>query len=566
MSRVARHVPLLSVLLVAALALGWDAVPSRVAFVGGRVLTMNPAGRVAEALLVERGRIVAVGTRADIERRLRPGTRVVDLDGGALVPGFVDAHGHFPASGLDVVGVPLAPPPLGAIATRDALLARVAEASAALPEGDWLLGFGYDNTAFADARHPTRDELDRVAGSRPVYLHHVSGHMGVANSRALAALGIDEDVAPIGGGIHGRGIDGRLDGLLQERAAPPLARLLAEVHPRRLVDVLVDARDTYLAAGVTTVQNGHAAPGLARALRWAQRVGLLDQRVVLWPSAKSLGGEPLAAAGFPAESGDRFRIAAVKLVVDGSPQGLTAWLSEPYAPTAGKLPGYAGFPAIGPDALRASVVRRHRAGERLALHGNGDAAIEAIIDAVALAQTVHPRDDPRHVLVHAQTIRRDQLARLDALGLTPSFFVAHTYYWGDWHRTRGLGAVRAGAISPTGWARELGVRFSLHADAPVTPMDPLGLLWHATERLTVSGYRLGPEQRLSRAEALRALTIDAAWQSGLETSLGSLEVGKRADLVVLSDDPLTVPDLRALEVRATWIDGVERYRRPAAND
>ena len=561
MSRAARHAPLASVLALATLA--WAVLPgapSRVAFVGGAVLTVDAENRIAEALLVENGRIAVVGTRADIERRARPGTRVVDLDGGALLPGFVDAHGHFPASGLESVGVSLAPPPIGTVATREALLARVAEASAALPAGDWLLGLDYDNTAFADARHPTRDELDRVAGERPVYLRHSSGHMGVANSRALAALGIDEDVPTLGGGVYGRDVDGRLDGLLQERAAPSLGRLLADVPAWKLPGVLFRARDDYLAAGMTTVQNGHAEPRLAHALRWAQRLGLLDQRVVVWPAHGALGDVPLADAPLPDSAGDVFRVAAVKLVADGSPQGLTAWLSEPYARSAGKLPGYAGFPAMAVGDLYRAIVRRHRDGERLALHGNGDAAIEAIVDGVAMAQAAFPRDDPRHVLVHAQTIRRDQLARLPALGLTPSFFVTHTWYWGDWHRTRGLGPERAAVISPTGWARELGVRHSLHADTPVTPMDPMQMLWSATERLTTSGYRLGPGQRLSRADALRALTIDAAWQSDLETSLGSLEPGKRADLVVLSGNPLTVPDVRELAVRATWIDGVERYR------
>ena len=266
------------------------------------------------------------------------------------------------------------------------------------------------------------------------------------------------------------------------------------------------------------------------------------------------GGEPGLVVG------------AVKLFADGSPQGLTAHLSEPYDASSGAPPGHVGHAALTVEALHERIAFHHAAGHQLAIHGNGDAAIEAIIEGVAAAQRAHPRDDPRHVLVHAQTIRRDQLARLAALGITPSFFVAHTWYWGDWHRLRGLGAARAATISPTGWARDLGVRYTLHADAPVTPMAPMQLLWSATERRTAGGHLLGPDQRVSRLEALRALTVDAAWQARLEDSLGSLEPGKLADLALLSGDPLTVPDVRELEVLGTWIGGVERYRRDAGED
>jgi len=549
-----------------------------IAFVGGQVMTMDGESRVVEALLVRRGRIDALGTREAILARRPFGTRVIELDGATLLPGFIDAHGHFPVSGLAVASVDLAPPPLGEVGDVATLLARIGDAAEEAPGEGWLLGFNYDNTALADGRHPTRDALDRVSGGHPVYLRHGSGHMGVANSRALAALGIEEADVAVVGGVLGRDAAGRLDGLLQERSAPSLARLLRDLPLHTLPKILFHARDEYLAAGMTTVQSGGANARLAAALRWSARLGLLPQRVVIWPlhAAHGASARTPSTPSTPSTANDdgirRARIGSdpsvvegpLKLLADGSPQGLTAWLSRPYDAAAGLPAGDAGFPAMPVETLHAHIAHHHAAGQRLAIHANGDAAIEAIIDGVARAQLAHPRDDPRHVLVHAQTIRRDQLARLGALGLTPSFFVGHTFYWGDWHRQRGLGAERARTISPTGWARELGVRYTLHADTPVTPMDPMQLLWSATERLTASGYLLGPEQRVSRLDALRALTIDAAWQSELEAVLGSLEVGKLADLVVLSGDPLSAPDVRELHVTGAWIGGIERYRRAGA--
>jgi len=183
-----------------------------------------------------------------------------------------------------------------------------------------------------------------------------------------------------------------------------------------------------------------------------------------------------------------------------------------------------------------------------------------IIYAVRKAQAAAPRDDARHILVHAQVLRDDQISQLGAIGLTPSFFTAHTFYWGDWHRQT-LGEVRASRLSPAASAERAGLRFTLHADTPVTPINPFMLVWAATERKTRSDFLLGPEQRINRLAALRAVTIDAAWQAFRDEDIGSLEAGKLADFVVLSDDPLLVEDVREVQVDETWIGGQRYYSR-----
>ena len=570
------------VLLVFALWVGTVRTIDSVVFVNARIVTLDKANSIAQAMLIVDGRIEAIGSYDQVKPLITSKVRVVDMQLQTILPGFVDAHSHFPASGLKRVAVDLSSPPTGTVDSIAGLLARIENATKQTNERDWLLGFNYDNTLFSNGQHPTRQLLDAVAPNHAVYLWHHSGHMGVANSIALQRFDIDKNKhAPVGGVIEKDSVTGELTGLLQETAAPVLADIVGTFGWYRQFQVLTEARNTYLAAGVTTVQNGYAQRNMIWLLKLANVLGLVPQRVVVWPASthakqtSNAGGRPhrfnspdtngLSVASNVALKQKpktvQFRRGAIKILVDGSPQGQTAYLSKPYKTHNNRPPGYRGFPLIPQAELNAVVMHYHSHGFQLALHGNGDEAIEKIIVAVSLAQRELPRADARHILVHAQTIREDQLRRLRAIDLHPSFFVSHTFYWGDWHRLTTLGADRAANISPAAWADVYGLRYTLHSDAPVTPINPLHLVWSASTRQTRSGYVLGPQQRISVERALRAITIDAAWQNHLDSWVGSLESGKRADFIVLDGDPLSVNDVRSISVRATYIDGVARYRR-----
>ena len=556
--------------------------PRPVLFVNGHILTLDAESSVADSLLISDGKIEAIGPQALISNDLPIFTRTIDLGGKTVLPGFVDAHSHFPSSGLTQAGLDLTPPPVGNVSTLQLLLDKISKEANSLSKGDWIVGFNYDDASLDIARHPTREELDAVSPENPVYLWHRSGHMGVANTLALAALG-HHGVAfsqSVETDQPDRDERGQLTGLLQEGAAPRLSYLLRKMQVTRLLKAMLYAKDEYLSAGVTTVQNGFADIPSMRMLRWAQRLGVLPQRVVVWPAHDKLSSEirlpthgassetenALASAlGWPDNDKD-FSISALKLIVDGSPQGRTAWLTQPYL----KLPGhsvskagehYHGHPAMPVAEFKHWVNRYHSAGFQLAIHGNGDAAIDLIISTLREAQSVSYRDDARHVLVHGQVIRQDQLSALTELGVSVTFFPSHTFYWGDWYRTSVLGDDRAQQITPLASADAVGLQFSLHSDAPVTPISPLDILWSATTRETLSGFKLGPEYKISREKALRALTIDAAWQNHLEHDRGSLEAGKLADLIVLSGDPLTHPDVRQLDVEEVWIGGKRRYAK-----
>ena len=406
--------------------------------------------------------------------------------------------------------------------------------------------------------------------------------MGVANSRALRELGFATDTIVHEGADSLGGLEFPetwANGLLQEHAAPGMRRLLDELPWWKLPGIVLRARDEYLRAGVTTVQNGYADKPSMQVLRWFSTLGIVPQRLVLWPAHDKIeksdlsqqpgdnvnrsdidSGKRLARLiNWPDQAPQDLKISAIKLIADGSPQGRTAWLSKPYLHDDALADGYDGLPYLPENTLHALIRDYHRAGLQLAIHGNGDAAVQSIIDGIRLAHAEYPRSDARHLLVHAQVITEAQLAELSELDVGVSFFPGHTYYWGDWYRYTVLGAARARTISPLASADKAGVRFSIHADSPVTPMNPMQMLWSATERRTRSGYLLGPEQRISRLRALRAMTIDAAWQNFIDNDRGSLTPGRLADFVVLSGDPLSVDDVRQITVQEVWIDGKLQY-------
>ncbi len=539
--------------------------PAHQLFINGNVLTMDARNSIAEAVAVREDRIEAVGSTEEIMALAEQDSEVVDLRGRTLMPGFIDAHGHFPGSGLKVIAADLNSPPIGTLTTMDEVLAALREQAAKTPAGNWVSGFGYDDTLLAENRHPTRAELDAVSTDHPVVAMHISGHMLVANSLALEEVGIDASTPDPEGGVIGRQADSREpNGLLEETAR---MGVLVKMQDMSLTDTfrLIKAAATeYSARGVTTAQSGGVSGKLATGLSLFSKLGVIPQRLVLFPFETEFGEALLNGDYDPADyNGDRLEMGAVKLVADGSIQGYTGYLSQPYYTPYHGDADYRGYPSIPRDKLFSQVAALHAAGYQIAIHGNGDQAIEDILDAFEAAQREHPVEDPRMILIHAQMAREDQVARMRQLGVTPSFFSAHTWYWGDRHRDIFLGPERAAIISPARWAQDYGLRFSSHLDTPVTPMLPLQAAWSAVQRITYGGDVLGPDQRIGVMDALRAVTIDAAWQVFQDDDRGSLEPGKYADLVILSGSPLADPmGMRDLLVEQTIIGGATIYRKP----
>lgn len=538
--------------------------PEHQVFVNGEVLTMDADNRVVQALSVRSDRIEALGSNEEMMALVTDRTEIIDLNGRTLLPGFIDAHGHFPASGLDTVAADLNSPPLGVITDIDSLLAALRQRAAQVPEGQWVTGFGYDDTLLAEGRHPSREELDAVSGEHPVAILHISGHMVVANSAALAEVGITADTPnPEGGVIARRPGTSEPNGLLEETARLPVVAKMLDLGPLDFLGMIRAAVREYAEYGVTTAQAGGVPPDMARGLALASRLGVIPLRLQLFPMEEDFRARIAAGDYDPAAyERERLQMGAVKIIADGSIQGFTGYLTRPYHTPYHGDADYRGYPAVLRERLFEQVLALHRKGYQLAVHGNGDASIDDILDAFAAAQTAHPVADPRFILIHSQMARKDQIERMADLGVTPSFFSAHTWYWGDRHRDIFIGPERASRISPAAWAQEAGLRFSSHMDTPVTPMRPLQAAWSMVFRETVGGDVLGPEQRVEVMTALRAVTIDAAWQIFQEDNRGSLEPGKYADLVLLSGSPLqNARAMRDLQVDGTWVSGARIYQR-----
>ncbi|MED5263202.1 MAG: amidohydrolase [Myxococcota bacterium] len=535
--------------------LSCSGAPERTVYVGGPILTMDAEDRIVSGLGVEGNRIAQVGDEDSVRAWGGENARVVELDGRALLPGFIDAHGHFPGTGIYSVAEDLNSPPIGSVQSIEDIVVRMKQRAAETPEGEWVLGMSYDDTLIAEKRHPTRDDLDRVSSKHPVAVVHTSGHLAVANSLALETIDVDESTPDPPGGHRQRDPQsGRLTGVLEENATLPLTAGALDIGMLQAFEISRTGAEHYAAAGVTTAQSGHTAPELIEGFQWMSRLGVIPIRLVVWPGMETADQILDGDWSFESYDDEWLRLGAVKLIADGSIQGYTGYLSEPYHVPPGDDPEYRGYPRIEPEELAERVQRYRKAGLQVAIHGNGDASIDDILDA--LENSHEEGADSRPIIIHAQMTRDDQLDRMAELGVIPSFFVLHTFYWGDRHRDIFMGPERAARMSPTRSADERGIPFTIHADTPIVPMEPLRLVWSAVNRRSRSNQVIGADERIDPMRALRAVTIDAARQHFEEDQKGSLEVGKLADLVILSESPIDAPDrIDEIEVLETIVDG-----------
>lgn len=532
-------------------------------FYGGPILTMNPTNDIVEAIVVEKNKIIGVGTKADMFKLAGDYANKVDLQGKTLLPGLIDGHGHFPNSGVyDLYYVNLNVPPLGYVTCIADLQERLREKAKTTPKGQLIYGVNYNDLAMKEQRHPTKAELDDVSTEHPIFVKHVSGHLAVANSKALEIAKITPDTTVATGQINFE------TGLLA--GTDPQRRFWTPDVPTIKIDyeeAIAFAGNTYASNGVTTANNG-GSPTIDEFFLTCSDNGKLPIRVVVWPYAQV--NDDITKrykdkrSGAILDKNGKVILGAAKLFADGSPQGYTAYFSKPYyKQMSGKPADYRGFSYFkSPEVLMERVKTLHDNGWQIATHTNGDQAIEDMINAYHKVLKDNPRDDHRHILNHCQFCRPDHVSRIADDNLIPSYFVTHTYFWGDIHRNYVAGPEMAAHISPCQAALKQGIRFALHNDTPVTPISPLMDVFSAVNRVTSSGFILGEDQRIGVMDALRAVTINTARMYFMEDSIGSLEVGKKADLAVLSDNPLTMKpeDLINLKVLSTFVDGELVYQ------
>lgn len=537
---------------------------------GGPILTMDDKQPRVEAVAVKDGKILAAGSYKEIERYRGKQTVMQDLAGRALLPGFVDAHGHAFMIGLQAISANLLSPPDGQVKSiedlRNTLTRWSSEHAATEKSVGMILGFGYDDGQLAEQRHPTRQDLDAVSKDIPVLIIHQSGHIGVMNSKALELAGITENTPNPTGGVIRREDDLTTpNGVLEEAAFfGTLAKQFSHITVEQAQALFVAGTTLLGKYGYTTGQEGRATSTLVPFMQHAAAAGKIAIDVVAYVDVlqdRDFIGK-YASAGYT----NGFRIGGAKLTIDGSPQGFTAYRDRPYYnPPEGHRADYRGYSAATPEQVFDSIDWAFKNDIQIITHANGEAASDMLLAAIKTARHKNGVKDRRAVLIHGQFLRKDQVAALDDLDVFPSLFPMHTFYWGDWHRDRTVGPVNAENISPTGWVRERGMMFSSHHDAPVAFPDSMRVLSATVTRRTRSGDILGPHQRVDVVTALKAMTIWPAYQHFEEGTKGSIEPGKLADFVVLSEDPTAIDPERLgdLEIEQTIKKGKTIYQRQA---
>ncbi len=534
-------------------------------FFGGDILTMDDNQPVVEAIAVEDGRITEIGTKENIIKLRTWKTKIVNLQGKTLMPGLIEAHCH-----------PIATAVLGQVVnisgftynSRAEIMTTIGAAVEKASSGNWVLAFGWDPVLVKDLRNPTLAELDSISTEVPIFILTQMMHQAFVNNAVYKTAKITRNTPdPPGGGTFLKDVDGNLNGVIYEFSA--LQKILKKMPktPQGTAELLLNLQYAqYAKAGYTTIAAlgpvniaGYPLNFMASLSRNAD----VPVRSFVYPLKKQLD-----RSAWPSGYGnDHFRIKGVKLYMDGSPYTGGAAFAEPYLNTEVTLkrmklqPNHRGKVNYSEASLLQTLTKYHNAGYQIAIHAQGEIAIQMILNAFTKIMENYPRPDHRHRLEHNALITKNQIIQAQKLGLTLSFFMDHVYYYGE-QLPQIVGPDRAARFMPLGSAFAVGHRASIHTDNPATPVDPFRVISTAVTRKTKDrGYILGPTERVTINDALKAVTINAAWQLFEDDQRGSITVGKAADFVLLSHNPLRIHP-ENISALCTWIDGIKINTSP----
>ena len=556
---------LLSTLLMTQCALTFAKGNADTIFYGGPIVTVNAKNEEVQALAVLNGKIVAVGTKDAITQEWQSsGTKLVDLQGQTLMPGFVEPHVHimvtavFEGLGLNLSNFTLP------YDTKETLISKMKAHLKNIPQGGWLFGFGVDpsrTTPFM--AELTADDLDQVSKEVPIFIVNQSGHIGYVNHKAIELAGItDKTPNPKGGGIYVKDAKGKLTGKLVEPPSYlPFMAKMPNPTEAELFGAIQGTMKKMASTGVTTASDMSVGGNFG-----------VDKEVAIYKAIFAKNASPIRVRGYlfsetlpagynaikPNEGDDKLRFVGIKYITDGSTQGLTAALNQPYTyPKDTKWTGALNYK----DAdIYASMKSFFDQGWQISSHSNGDKAIDQALNSYAKLLTGNSKPQERRLRIEHFTVNSEsQVKKAVKLGVIPSFTIGHVNYWGAAFNNHIIGSERAARIDPAGDFKRLGGKFTLHSDSPVSNVGPLNYVSEEVTRLWQLPPQkvLGPTQAVSVDDAIRAITIDAAYQIFADNIVGSLEVGKQADLVVLEKNPRKTPpaEIRNIKVNGTWIDG-----------
>lgn len=549
---------LLSVVIVTFLLPAFSATP-KVAdsiYLNGDILTMNgDRPNYAEAVAVKDGKIVFVGEKNNALKLRGNNTTIKDLQSKAMLPGFVDPHSHFMFALNMVNQVNVANPPVGPATDIPSTIAAIQayQKKAKIPEGEWIVGWGYDSEGLKEGRHITKLDLDAAFPNHKLMLIHVSGHGAVLNSKALEFVGVDANTkTPEGGIINRLPNSNEPAGLLMETAYLPAFEKLPQPSEAELLELMKPAQIMYASNGYTHAQEGFTHIKDLDFLMKAAAENKIFLDIISLPGfteAQRFMNNPKYKFG---EYHNKLKLQGIKFTQDGSPQGKTAYVTTPYltgGPSGQK--DWRGETTQPKEDFIKQIKGAFDAGLQVFIHANGDATIDETIEAVEKAG-ITAKDDRRTVVIHSQFQRPDQLDKYVKLGMSPSYFTNHTFFWGDVH-IKNIGRKKADFISPMKAAKDKGLVISNHTDFNVTPLDPFFVIWSAMSRTSRTGQVLGSDQRVDAYTALQALTTGPAWQIFEENRKGTIKEGLLADFVILSADPVktNVDKIREIKVIET---------------
>jgi predicted amidohydrolase YtcJ len=524
-------------------------------FRNGTVITMDPSKPRAQAVAASGGKIIGVGSDSELEGLRSPQTRIIDLDGGTLLPGLIDPHMHsvFVLFENWIDAGPFVN------ATMEDVVARLKASVAKAEPGAWIKAWQFDATITPGKANIDLALLDQIAPDNPLYLIESNGHNAHVNSKALAVAGVTRDTPDPPLGRFGRDANGNLTGRLEEGAAfEPFVAKMGQPTPDEIAAAVRRLFDRAASRGCTGLFDCAIGFPNAGHLKLLQAVMAKDPPIRFGGTLVSTQMKAWRDAGLkPGFGNDRFRINAVKAWSDGSNQGRTGFQRQPYLKSESR-----GALNYTPEQLTQVIRQAHEEGWQVCVHSNGDAAIDTTIDAYEAVLKAKPRADHRHRIEHCSILHDDQIARMKALELSPSFLIGHVHYWGRAFRDDILGPERANRLDPCASALKGGLRPTLHSDWSVTDIGPLRMVENAVTRtMRDGGEVLNPAERISVEAALRMVTSDAAWQCRYDFT-GVLSQGKAADLVILDKDPTLVDPLaiRDIPVRETWLDGERRFQ------
>jgi hypothetical protein len=537
-------------------------------YTGGDIVTVNDRQPSAEALAVKGGKIVAVGTRADVEKTHKgTGTKVIDLAGKVLLPGFLDAHSHY-ISALTVANqVNVYAPPAGPGKDAQSIVAELVKFRDAnkIPKGEVIQAYGYDENVMPKGQLLNRDHLDKALPDNPVLVGHVSMHGAVLNSAAMKKWGISAQIkTPPGGVIVRKPGTQEPWGLIMETAYLPIFASLPQPTKEQEVEWSKAGQKLYAQHGVTTAQEGATHLADLELMKRAAAGGATLIDVIAYPFITDL---EKVLAKYPKQTwgayDNRLKIGGVKITIDGSPQGKTAFFATPYLTGGpGGEKNWRGELAAPQPVIDKAVKAVYDMGVPLNLHANGDGAIDAFLQAHEKAAGGDPGKERNVTMIHSQFVRKEQLDKFVQYKIRPSFYTLHTYYFAEAH-VANRGKEQAMYISPMRDAIDKGLVPTNHTDFVVAPLDQMFMMWSAVNRISRAGVVIGADQRITPLEALKAQTINVAQQYGEQSSKGSLEVGKLADLVILDQNPLKVhpATIKDIQVVETLKEGRTIYKK-----